>query len=430
MTAPVPDLPTEAVAITHLDGRGHGRARGVPGAIPGALPGERVDIEWSEDARGRRFGRVRRTLDTAPDRRDPQCPQYDRCPGCTLRHIDPAAAATWKRSRSIRAVPDDQQPASSPLEPVEAEGYRARAVAHALRDEGGQLVLGMRPLFPGQPPIGLDRCPAQDEASRALLATLTTDLRRLKPPGLRHVVVHADRVVLGFFDEPARAPLVDGVLPHRPDVALLYEVVPEGAFGVLVDPRPLRGPTTSLLVTDQGDRLRATLPAWTPQTPGSLPRLRDAVLGALEADGRHRVLEVGCGVGTLSLPIARRVEALVGVDIVRAAVDDARHNAEAHGVRNATFRLGRADHAVRRLIARGARFDRAVLHAMRRPFGDGVLRRLAAAGVQQVAYVAPVLRSLVQDVRDAPGWRIEALEPVDQLPGTVHLTWVARITRG
>lgn len=430
MTTPRTVRPARAVTITHLDGRGHGRARGVLGALPGALPGEQVDVEWFEDVRGRRVGRVTRLFDPAPDRRDPQCPQYERCPGCTLRHLDPVAAAAWKSARSLRVLPADDHRVASPLEPVEAEGYRARAVAHALRDDDGRLVLGMRPLFPGHPPIGLDRCPAQDEASRTLLAALTIDLRRLEPPGLRHVVIHADRVVLGFFREPARAPLVDGLLVDRPDVALLYEVVPEGEFGVLVDPQPLRGPTASVLVTDEGDALRATLPAWTPQTPRSLPRLRAAVFDALQAGERDRVLEIGCGVGTLSLPIARRVESLVGVDIVRAAVEDARYNAEALGVHNAAFRLGRADHAVRRLIARGARFDRAVLHAMRRPFGDGVLRRLAAAGVQQAAYVAPVLRSLVQDVRDAPGWRIESLAPVDQLPGTVHLAWVARITRG
>jgi tRNA/tmRNA/rRNA uracil-C5-methylase (TrmA/RlmC/RlmD family) len=155
--------------------------------------------------------------------------------------------------------------------------------------------------------------------------------------------------------------------------------------------------------------------------------LRDAVLAAL--DGVVDGLEVGCGVGTLSLPLARGARSWVGVDEVRQAVDDATFNAARAGVGNARFRVGRADHALRRLAAGGARPDGVLLHAMRRPFGAAAMSALQALGPARVAYVAPSARSLAADLAALPRYRLARLRLLDQMPGTAHFTTLAILER-
>lgn len=133
------------------------------------------------------------------------------------------------------------------------------------------------------------------------------------------------------------------------------------------------------------------------------------------------MLEVGCGVGTLSLGLARRAGRLTGIDVVRAAVEDAAANAARAGVTNATFRTGRADHALRRLLAAGERADLVVLHAMRRPYGADVLRRVPALGARRILYLAPSAPSLAEDLTHLPAWGVRRLGFLDQLPGTAFL---------
>ena len=84
--------------------------------------------------------------------------------------------------------------------------------------------------------------------------------------------------------------------------------------------------------------LRFTAPGWRPQSPLSLVALRAAVLRLLGPPAGDRVLEIGCGAGTLSLPLARQSRDLLGIDLERASVEDAVHNARA--LSNARFRVG------------------------------------------------------------------------------------------
>ncbi len=414
------------IVATTAGGQGVAVVDGRRVPVPGALEGERVEIALGTDRRGRTSARVTRVVAASPGRADPACDQAARCPGCPLRHCTPEAALDLKRARVERRLAGPVTVLPAPPR----DGFRARAVARALRGTDGALVLGMDA---PEAPVDLTRCPAQDPAVNALLSQARRDLADWAPfdPAtgeglLRHVVVQVGdggaRVVVGVA-RPVDPASLAGVVPGA---TLLVEVIPPGRFDVLARPELVRGEATLWLAAG-GDRFRATLPAWTPQSPGSLDALRAEVTGALS--GAAHVVEVGCGVGTLSLPLARVCGALTGVDEVRQAVADAEANAAAAGVTNATFRVGRADHALRRLAQRGLRPDAALLHAMRRPFGDAAMGALSALGPSRVVYVAPSPRSLADDLAALSRYVVDRLALLDQMPGTAHVTVIAHLRR-
>jgi len=267
---------------------------------------------------------------------------------------------------------------------VPRDDYRAHAQARPI--DG---VLGLYPHPGHQEPVDLSRCPAQTPAARAILG-------RIVPPE------EVETVLVQAHGGRARVALRAGTA------------------------RLVRGDAIVSLDVD-GDRLEASWPAWTPQSPDSLPALRRAVVDWLDPTPDDDVVEVGCGVGTLSLPVARRAASLLGVDETRVAVADAARNAAHAGV-SASFRVGRARKSLRRLIATGVRADLVLIHAMRRPLGPAVMSAVAAMRPRRVLYVAPSAASLARDLA------VSSLMPtrigfIDQLPGTAHLLTLAVLER-
>ena len=432
MRVHIDTLSWRGLGIAQVDGRAL--------VVPGTDAGEVVDITLAEDARGRRYGALDAVVEASPDRVDPACAQALKCPGCPLRHLSAMRQqavktaghlGTLARLGGVRDLPVEHLPGPP------ADGHRARARARRV-EVAGVARLGMVGLGDG---IALAECPAQSRGSRDLLAVLegvpaAFELEEIEveggPEGGQVVLTGAPAVVARVAEALPEGVTVLGSTPG-----------PRGPS----TPRRLRGPESGVIEVE-GDVLRFTAPGWRPQSPLSLVALRAAVLRLLAPTEGDRVIEIGCGAGTLSLPLARQSHDLLGIDLERASVTDATHNAQ--GLANARFRVGPADHTLRRLLAGENRFDLALLHAMRLPFGPEVLPRLPVLGVRRALYLAPSAAALARDLagsvggslrpsgdrspslvplvtRFAPSVRLKAtgLAFLDQLPGTVHLLTLA-----
>ncbi len=365
-------------------------------------------------------GRARlvEVLEPSPHRVDPQCPQALDCPGCPLRHVSRAEQSALQREAHLAAL---KRIAGLELggpvhTPVGADGWRTRATARLFEGPAG-LTLGMRG-HPGGQAVDLARCPVQTPEVRALLeetagALQAAGLRPFDPETrdgeVHYVAASHGQLALGLAD-PALAEALT-----LPEATLYVDAVSPARPRVLGAPRLVRGdPRTYFEV--EGERFQATFPAWQPQSPASLPTLRRVVLDLLQPSAEDHLLEIGCGTGVLSAALAPLVARLTGVDQERAAVEDAHIN-----VPDARFRVGRAEHALRRLLSGGQRADLVVLHAMRRPYGPQVMRLAHTMGARALLYIAPSVAALARDLAESTGWTAEQVAFVDQLPGTAHL---------
>lgn len=418
-------------------GRAEGRlpdGRGVE--VAGVDVGELVRVALTD----RGPARLLDVIEPSPHRADARCPQMADCPGCPLRTLTLTRRRALTDDLHRRALgPEAQAAPWRRLSGAADDDGRSRAVARALRDHQGCLVLGM--VQRGHRPIRLGGCPLQTAGSRTLVARLEVELRALgvepwdpetKRGTLRHVIVQAlgdrARVVLAVDDRGPPIP-IDRLLVDRTDVALLVDALPRRSAGLMRKPRPVRGDPWLYVVVD-GERYRASPRAWTPQAPQTVPAVRRAVVEGVAAGGGERVVEVGCGIGLLSVPIARRVAELVGIDIERDAIVDAEFNTAAHGIDNTRFRTGEAAHALRRLLAAGARADAVVMHAMRRPFGAEAMAAVRALDPERVVCLSPFAPALARDLAALPGHAPVSVALCDQTPGTVpDLTIVTLVRR-
>lgn len=433
--------PPFTLQIDRITWSGAGRAVDADGRVVdvvGAYPGERVQVR--PDPRRPRWACLLRIEAPSAARVDPACDQMRACPGCPLRGLPAEERRALTDPMHRAALPIGAVASWSRLPGAADDGGRARAVARALWGPDGRLVLGM--VRAGQPPIELGRCPLQNALSRALVARLQAELRAAgvepwdagtRRGTLRHVIVQtvgrAARAIFAVDGEGPPIPFPD-LLVDRPDVSLLVDALPRRGAGLTRRPRAVRGEAV-LRFTLDGDRFRASPRSWIPQAPETVPGLRRAVLRLLDPRPAWRVVEVGCGIGTLSLPIARRVEHLTGLDIERDAALDAAANAAANGVANVDFRTGEAGHGLRRLLGAGRPFDGVVMHAMRRPFGAAAMSAVRALKPERVVCIAPFAPALARDLERLGDYAIEAVVVCDQTPGTVpDLTLVALSARG
>nr|DAJ97476.1 MAG TPA: SAM-dependent methyltransferases related to tRNA (uracil-5-)-methyltransferase [Caudoviricetes sp.] len=143
------------------------------------------------------------------------------------------------------------------------------------------------------------------------------------------------------------------------------------------------------------------------------------------------VFDLYCGAGTISLCLARQAERVIGAEIVPEAIENARHNAEMNGVRNASFICGDAGDAAAELAARGLRPDAVVVDPPRKGMSAEAVAAVASMYPECVVYVSCDPATLARDILRFTeyGYELKKITAVDMFPRTCHVETVVLMSR-
>ncbi len=434
----VPLAPEEGTiaGLTH-EGSGIVRGEGKAVFVPGVLPGERVRYTRVRHHRQHDDGDLQEILEPSPDRVTPRCAHFGVCGGCSLQHMAPDAQLVAKQrelgdnlARIGRAEPLRW------LEPVRGPvwGYRRRARLGAkFVTKRGRVLVGFRER--AKPYVAaLSRCEILAPPVDALiepLSDLLTGLERGNAVPQIEVAVAENATVLVFR-----------VLESLPDADLQALASFERAHGLrvylqpggLATIRPLAGGEQALRYSLPGPGLEFEfLPSDFVQVNAETNReLVARAVALLEAGPGDRVLDLFCGLGNFTLPIARQAGEVVGVEGEAGLVARARENARRNGVGNASFHVANlADPEVARLPQLGGPFSRVLLDPPRAGALE-VLPRLAQLGPSRIVYVSCHPGTLARDVGvlcGEHGYVLSAAGVVDMFPHTNHVESLAVLDR-
>lgn len=188
------------------------------------------------------------------------------------------------------------------------------------------------------------------------------------------------------------------------------------------------------VIEDELDGLRFSLSplAFYQINPEQTRRLYQAALTLCGLTGQETVFDIYCGIGTISLFLARQAARVVGVELVPEAIEDARQNAARNGLAAKTeFFVGKAEEVVPALYRQGYRADVVVVDPPRKGCEPAVLQTMLAMAPRTLVYVSCDPDSLARDlaVLLSGGYRLEQVIPVDMFPHTLHVETVARLVR-
>jgi 23S rRNA (uracil1939-C5)-methyltransferase len=424
----------EVVDLAH-DGRGVARLAGKAVFVAGALPGERVLVRRTRQRARHDEALLLEVLSPAAVRVAARCHHYGRCGGCALQHLEPAAQVAAKAQELLAQLERiGKVRPERVLEPLSGPpyGYRRRARLGVRRLKNGRAIVGFRDRTSPQLADVRD-CPVLAPPAGALcealgelvgLLSIADRLPQIEVAvGERAVVL-----VLRVLAAPTAADC-DRLRAFGAAQQVEFWLQPGGAESAA----PLDGPGAPLDYTLPEFDLRiAFAPLDFVQVNADVNRqMVQRAVTLLDPGPGDAVLDLYCGLGNFTLPLARRAGQVLGVEGEAGLVARARANAARNAIGNARFALADLAAAPRTEPWARERFDLVLLDPPRAGALE-VLPLIAAGGARRVVYISCHPASLARDagllVREH-GFRLVAAGVMDMFPHTAHVESLAVFER-
>lgn len=158
--------------------------------------------------------------------------------------------------------------------------------------------------------------------------------------------------------------------------------------------------------------------------------LYKTALDYLELNEADRVLDLYCGIGTITLLAAKRVKEIVGVEIVEDAIEDARKNAELNNINNARFICGKSEDVIEKLTEEKLKFNKVILDPPRTGLDESVINTLLKIKPEKISYVSCNTSTQARDLKLLQEeYRVVKVQPVDMFCNSVHVESVVLLSR-
>lgn len=425
--ADVIDLTLEGAGVVAADG-------GKRVLVRGALAGEQISFRRERRRRNYDEGVLLEVLRPSPHRVVPACEYFSRCGGCALQHLEPAAQLAMKQTSLLDSLQRIGKIAPERvLPPISASvwGYRRRArlaVRHVAKK--GRVLVGFRERE--QPRVvDMQSCATVHPAVSQLLPALSElvgalSVRSRLPQIEVTVADNATALVLRVLDPPGADDLVvlrkfalthalriylqsggpESVMPLDPLSADEYLCYAIPAHGLLL----AFGPTDFIQVHAEVNL-----------------RMIDQAISLLEPVATDRVLDLYCGIGNFTLPLAKYAAELTGIEGARPAIERAQQNAAAAGLTNTRFIEADLSGAGTGGAWTRESFDLVLLDPPRSGAAQ-LLPALARVGARRIVYVSCHPGTLARDAGllvSEHGYRLLAAGVMDMFPQTSHVESMA-----
>lgn len=421
-----------------IHGEGIGEWKGLTIFVDGALPGETVTASVVEVRKN--FARA--TVDAfetlSPHRVAPPCPVFGRCGGCQLQHLDYSHQLETKRQRVVDAFERIGKlfdvPVSKCVPSPEPFAYRNKIQLPVVVDS--DLRLGLY-AFNSHEIIEIDKCYIHCELGEEAFHRIRRVLKTVPEiwPSLRHVLVKTGvatgQVLVILVTDGEGSPLLTSVasqiLEALPQIQGVVQNINTSPGNVILSSkyRTLAGqPYIEDLIC--GLKFKVSPASFFQVNPRQAEKLYQQALTFAELQGNETVLDAYCGVGTLSLIFAQKAKKVIGIEVVPAAIEDAKENAQLNQIKNAAFVCAKAEDYIARLEG----IDTAVLNPPRKGCDPQFLEVLGKLQPKKLVYISCDPATLARDlaILKSKGYAIQAAVPFDMFPQTMHVECVVKLS--
>ncbi len=451
----VPVRKNEEIIMTINDigteGQGIGKYEGYTMFVDGALPGEEVSVGVIKAGKNYGVGRLIEVLKPTADRIEAICPIARQCGGCSLQHLSyqgQLAFKTNKVQQLMNRVAKVEGVTVLPTIGMEEPWHYRNKVQFPVRDVNGQIRIGYYAKRSHRV-VETDICYIQDRRNETIrqlvLDWMTTygitAYNEEKHKGLvRHLITrHAHstgnmQVVLVINGR--RLPNVDKLMDSLQSCGYVssFELnINKDKTNVILGDKMLHIFGDTIVEDTIGDiKFHISPKSFYQVNPIQTEKLYAKALEYAELTGEETVLDLYCGIGSISLFLAKKAKKVIGVEIVPEAIENAKHNAKLNGIHNTHFYVGKAEEVIPRLYKEeGITADVVVVDPPRKGCDEKLLETIVAIAPKRLVYVSCDPATLARDVHflTENGFEVGAVQPVDMFSHTTHVETVVKLQR-
>ena len=439
--ARITDYTAEGLGVAHIEG--------CAVFIPNAVAGELCQVRIEKVGKTWAAGKITQILEKSEHRVNRECPVAKLCGGCDFWHMDYEEESRLKAERVRQCL---NRLGGENLEKVE---LLAAPTCYGYRNKAQYPVAAKK----GKAYAGFFRAGTHQvvENSRCLILPEETD--RVKDIAIDYVNQYGVTV----YDETVHKGLLRHIyvrrggvsgqilvclvingrkLPHIPELVRALQAVPGFTTLVLaVNTRPGNAILGDEFITLHGPgyiedtlcglQFRLSPRSFYQINHHQAQRLYEAAISQAQITKEDLVLDLYCGVGTITLAMAKAAGKVIGVEVVEQAVRDARDNALRNGIENAEFFCGDAGKAALELEAKGIKPDVVVVDPPRKGLNSDTIEALHRMSPRRIVYVSCDPATLARDVAllKERGYRVASAQAADLFPRCAHVETVVLLSR-
>ena len=456
------ELQIEAIGS---EGEGIAHVNGYTLFVKDTVPGDRIEAKVVKTGKNFGYARCERIIEPSPNRIEPVCPISKRCGGCQFQHLSYEAELRFKQEKVFNCIKriggfkDEDIPMLPIMGCEEIMHYRNKAQFPVGVDKNGEPVTGFY-AERSHEIVDTTKCYIQVEENELILETLKAFMKKYKIPAyeekinpktrkpekarglVRHIMTRK-----GFATgEIGICVVINGnTLPNAAEFADMMLKVFEGRNDVRI---------TSICVNINkkitnvifGDELKCIYGkpyivdmiedikfkispfSFYQVNPAQTRKLYGKALEFAGLTGEEVVWDLYCGIGTISLFLAKKAKDVYGVEIVPAAVENEKENAKLNGIENAYFTVGKAEDEAKKL----PKPDVIVVDPPRKGCDEKLLETIMNYKPSRVVYVSCDPATLARDLKvlcGDGGYKLEEVQAVDQFSRGVHVETVALLSK-
>lgn len=431
------------------EGQGVAHIEGCAVFIPNAIAGEKIKVRIEKAKKTWAAGKIVEILEKSPHRVNRECPVAKLCGGCDFWHMDYEEELRLKSERvrsNLNRIGGEQLESLPILGAPTCYDYRNKAQYPVAQKKGrayaGFFKAGTHEVVENDrcrilPPetdrvkavvmdyVNQFRVPVYDEtAHKGLLRHIYVRRGAVSKQILVCLIINGDRIpkaqelIARLKKIPGFTTLVLGVNTKKGNSILGDQFITLYGEGFIED-------------TLCGLNFRLSPRSFYQVNHHQAQRLYEAAIAQAEITKEDLVLDLYCGVGTITLSMAAAAGKVIGVEVIPQAIEDAKDNAKRNGIENAEFFCGDAGKAALELEKQGIHPDVVVVDPPRKGLNGDTIEALDRMSPRRIVYVSCDPATLARDVAllKERGFTLKNAQAADLFPRCAHVETVVTLTR-
>ncbi len=448
-------------------GEGIGKADGFTFFVKDAIVGDVIEAKVMKLKKNYGYARLMKVLTPSKDRVEPKCPVARQCGGCQIQEMRYEAQLAFKQKmvqNNLERIGGLTGFEMCPVIGMETPyAYRNKAQFPVGEDKDGNIVIGFYAGRTHHIVEQTDCCIGAPE-NAAILRKVKAYMQKnqIRPYNeerhsgiVRHILIrtgyHTKEIMVCLIVNAAKASCLKNA---EQLTELLREI--DGMTSIMVNyntdkTNVILGRKSEVLwgqpyIEDYiGDvKYQISPQSFFQVNPMQTEKLYAKALEYAGLTGSETVWDLYCGIGTISLFLAKNARKVYGVEIVPQAIEDARNNAKRNGIDNAEFFVGKAEEVVPAFYekalkqaqdseaGKSIRPDVVVVDPPRKGCEEILLETIVKMQPQRIVYVSCDSATLARDLKflSANGYAVKKVQPVDQFGHSVHVETVVLLSKG